>query len=162
MIETETEKQPSSSQSAGGEGAKSTEVVQRGSEPLSSDRGRTTIADSVVSKIAGIAVREVAGVYDVGGGASRAVGSVTQRVGIGDSRTQGVSVEVGEREAAADVKVVVEYGESIPRVAKEIRDNVVRRVEGMTGLSVTEVNVEINDMHFPGDDEEDSDSSRVQ
>ena len=38
----------------------------------------------------------------------------------------------------------------------------VRRVEGMTGLSVTEVNVEINDMHFPGDDEEDSDSSRVQ
>jgi len=60
------------------------------------------------------------------------------------------------------VKVVVEYGESIPRVAKEIRDNVVRRVEGMTGLSVTEVNVEINDMHFPGDDEEDSDSSRVQ
>ncbi len=100
MIETETEKQPSSSQSAGGEGAKSNEVVQRGSEPLSSDRGRTTIADSVVSKIAGIAVREVAGVYDVGGGASRAVGSVTQRVGIGDSRTQGVSVEVGEREAA--------------------------------------------------------------
>lgn len=161
MIETETEKQPSSSQSAG-EGAKSTEVAQRGSEPLSSDRGRTTIADSVVSKIAGIAVREVAGVYDVGGGASRAVGSVTQRVGIGDSRTQGVSVEVGEREAAADVKVVVEYGESIPRVAKEIRDNVVRRVEGMTGLSVTEVNVEINDMHFPGDEDEDSDSSRVQ
>lgn len=157
----ETEKQSASSQSAG-EGAKSTEVAQRGSEPLSSDRGSTTIADSVVSKIAGIAVREVAGVYDVGGGAGRAVGSVTQRVGIGDSRTQGVSVEVGEREAAADVKVVVEYGESIPRVAKEIRDNVVRRVEGMTGLSVTEVNVEINDMHFPGDEDEDSDSSRVQ
>jgi len=60
------------------------------------------------------------------------------------------------------VKVVVEYGESIPRVAKEIRDNVVRRVEGMTGLSVTEVNVEINDMHFPGDDKEDSDPARVQ
>lgn len=156
----ETEKQPASTPTAD-EGSQSTEVTRRGSEPLSSDHGKTTIADSVVNKIAGIAVREVAGVYDVGGGASRAVGSVAQRVGIGDSRTQGVSVEVGEREAAADIKVVIEYGESIPRVANEIRDNVVRRVEAMTGLTVTEVNVEVNDMHFPGDEEEDSDSSRV-
>jgi len=44
----------------------------------------------------------------------------------------------------------------VPRVAKEIRDNVIRRVEGMTGLTVTEVNVEVNDMHFPGDDQDDS------
>ncbi len=161
MPETETEKQPASTPTAD-EGSQSTEVTRRGGEPLSSDHGKTTIADSVVNKIAGIAVREVAGVYDVGGGASRAVGSVAQRVGIGDSRTQGVSVEVGEREVAADIKVVIEYGESIPRVANGIRANVVRRVEGMTGLTVTEVNVEINDMHFPGDEEEDSDSSRVQ
>jgi len=142
--------QQSSSSQAPREGA------QQGSGPLSSDRGKTTITDSVVTKIVGIAVREVAGVHALGGGASRAVGSVTQLVGIGDPRTQGVSVEVGEREAAADVKVVIDYGESVPRVAKEIRDNVIRRVEGMTGLTVTEVNVEVNDMHFPGDDQDDS------
>ncbi len=157
----ETERQSSSSQPAG-DGAQSTEVTRQGGEPLSSDRGKTSIADSVVTKIAGIAVREVAGVHALGGGASRAVGSVTHRVGIGDSRTQGVSLEVGERQAAADVKVVIDYGESIPRVAGEIRDNVVRRVEAMTGLTVTEVNVEVNDMHFPGEEQDDSESPRVQ
>ena len=91
--------------------------------------------------------------YDLGGSVSRAVGSVTQRVGIGDERTQGLSVEVGEREAAVDLTVVVEYGESIPKVSQAIRDNVIRRIEGITGLSVTEVNVAVNDLYFPGDEE---------
>ncbi|MGI8749752.1 MAG: Asp23/Gls24 family envelope stress response protein [Thermoleophilaceae bacterium] len=123
-----------------------------GTGPLDSGRGTTAIDDAVVTKVAGIAAREVRGVFELGGGAARAFGNVTQRVGIGDDRTQGVSVEVGETEAAIDLTVVVEYGESIPQVAEQIRDNVVTRVEGITGLSVTEVNVAVNDLHFPGDD----------
>jgi uncharacterized alkaline shock family protein YloU len=121
--------------------------------PLSSERGNTTIADTVVTKVASIAAREVRGVHELGGGVSRAVGSVTQLVGIGDERTQGLSVEVGEREAAVDLTVVVEYGESIPRIAQAIRENVIKRIEGITGLSVTEVNVTVNDLYFPGDEE---------
>ena len=121
--------------------------------PLSSERGNTTIADVVVTKVASIAAREVRGVHELGGGVSRAVGSVTQLVGIGDERTQGVSVEVGEREAAVDLTVVVEYGESIPRISQAIRENVIKRIEGITGLSVTEVNVTVNDLYFPGDEE---------
>src|SRR5512142_1258751 len=93
-----------------------------GQPTLRSARGSTHIAAAVVSKVAGIAAREVRGVHSLGGGAARAVGSLTQRVGIGDERSQGVSVEVGEREAAVDLTVVVEYGESIPRVANELRD----------------------------------------
>ena len=46
---------------------------------------------------------------------------------------QGVGVEVGEREAAVDLTVVVEYGESIPRIADALRENITRRIEGMTG-----------------------------
>ena len=121
--------------------------------PLSSERGNTTIADTVVTKVASIAAREVRGVHELGGGVSRAVGSVTQRVGISDERTQGLSVEVGEREAAVDLTVVVEYGESIPRISQAIRENVIKRIEGITGLSVTEVNVTVNDLYFPGDEE---------
>jgi uncharacterized alkaline shock family protein YloU len=121
--------------------------------PLQTERGNTTIADAVVTKVASIAAREVRGVHSLGGGMSRTLGSVTQRVGIGDERSQGVSVEVGEREAAIDLTVVVEYGESVPQVSQAIRDNVVKRIEGITGLSVTEVNVAINDLYFPGDDE---------
>ncbi len=124
-----------------------------GDTPLESSRGNTTIADSVVTKVAGIAAREVPGVYDLGGGAARAIGTVSDRVGIGDGRSQGVSVEVGEKEAAVDLTVVVEYGESIPQVAQQIRENTINRIEGTTGLSVTEVNVAVTDLHFPGDDE---------
>jgi uncharacterized alkaline shock family protein YloU len=120
--------------------------------PLHTERGNTTISDAVVTKVAGIAAREVRGVHDLGGGVSRAVGSVTQRVGIGDERSQGVSVEVGEREAAVDVTLIIEFGESIPQVSQGVRDNVIKRIEGITGLSVTEVNVAVNDLYFPGDE----------
>ena len=120
--------------------------------PLQTERGNTTIADAVVTKVAGIAAREVRGVHDLGGGVSRALGSVTQRVGIGDERSQGVSVEVGEREAAVDLTITIDYGESIPQVSQGVRDNVVKRIEGITGLSVTEVNVMVNDLYFPGDE----------
>ena len=129
---------------------------------LQTEKGSTTIADVVVTKVASIATREVGGVYELGGGTARAVGSLTQRVGIGDQRTQGVSVEVGEKEAAVDITIVVEYGESIPKLSQEIRDNVTRRIEGITGLAVTEVNVTVNDLHFPGDDQPDDEPSRVQ
>jgi uncharacterized alkaline shock family protein YloU len=121
---------------------------------LQTGRGTTTIADAVVSKVAGIAAREVRGVHSMGGGASRALGGVTSRMGLGDERSQGVSVEVGEREAAIDITIVVEYGESIPQVSNQVRENVVRRIEAITGLSVTEVNVTVNDLYFPGDEVE--------
>jgi len=123
--------------------------------PLQSEGGRTEIADAVVTKIAGIAAREVSGVYALGGGTSRRIGSMTQAVGIGDERSQGVSVEVGEKQAAVDLVIVTEYGESIPRVAEAIRSTVSERIEGITGLSVTEVNISVNDLHFAGDDQPD-------
>ena len=69
-------------------------------EELQSSQGQTSIADGVVTKVAGLAAGEVAGVHELGGAASRAVGGLTQKVGLGDSRSQGVSVEVGDKEAA--------------------------------------------------------------
>jgi uncharacterized alkaline shock family protein YloU len=121
-------------------------------EALQSERGSTSLADVVVTKVASIATREVPGVHELGGGVARAVGSLTQRAGVGDPRTQGVSVEVGQREAAVDLTLVIEYGESIPQVSEAVRANVIKRVEGITGLSVTEVNISVNDLYFPGDE----------
>lgn len=123
--------------------------------------GSTVIAEAVVTKVAGIAAREVPGVHDLGGGTTRAIGSVTQRVGLGDERTQGVSVEVGETEAAVDLTLVIDYGESIPRVADAIRDNITKRIEGITGLKVTEVNITVNDLYFPGDEQPADEEPRV-
>lgn len=126
-----------------------------GGTALATEQGRTAIDDTVVAKVAGMAAREVPGVHELGAGAARAMGAVTQAVGIADVRSQGVSVEVGERQAAADLTVVIEYGESIPKVSHQVRENVIRRVEGICGLEVTEVNIAVNDLHFPGDDQPD-------
>src|SRR5690348_14178712 len=136
-------------QQQSGQGAGS---LTRGGGMLESERGSTTLADVVVTKVASIAAREVPGVHELGGGVARAVGSLTQRAGVGDQRTQGVSVEVGQRQAAVDLTLVIEYGESIPQVSEEVRANVIKRVEGITGLSVTEVNIAVNDLYFPGDE----------
>jgi uncharacterized alkaline shock family protein YloU len=121
---------------------------------LTTEQGKTTIADSVVAKIAGIAAREVAGVHDLSAqGAGAMLSGLTQRVTGGDQRGQGVSVEVGEREAAVDLRVVMNYGVSIPQVAEAIRQNVISRIQAMTGLAVKEVNIDVGDLYFPEDEQ---------
>jgi len=132
----------------------------RGGE-LVTDKGKTSIADSVVSKIAGIAAREVSGVHAMGTGPTRAFGAVRDRLpGTGSSPAQGVKVEVGERQAAIDLDLVVDYGVSIVDVSQAVRQNVIRQVERMTGLEVTEVNVAIDDIWLG--EEEESEEPRVQ
>jgi uncharacterized alkaline shock family protein YloU len=122
-------------------------------EPTQDELGKTTIGEGVVTKVAGLAAREVEGVHDLGGGTARAVGSVTQKVGLGDAFNQGVSVESGAKEAAIDVTLVIDYGESIPRIADAVRSQVIKRVEFITGLRVLEVNITVNDLYFPGADD---------
>ncbi|MBF6127632.1 Asp23/Gls24 family envelope stress response protein [Nocardia brasiliensis] len=130
---------------------------------LASDQGTTTIADIVVQKVAGLAAREVRGVHDLGGGAARAFGAIRDRIpGASASIGQGVSVEVGETQAAVDLELVVEYGVAIAELARAVRRNVITAIEQMTGLIVVEVNINVNDVFIPGDDEEPVPSSRVQ
>jgi uncharacterized alkaline shock family protein YloU len=125
--------------------------------------GKTTIASVVVQKVAGIAAREVSGVYSLGGGGvSRAFGAIKERIpGSGTVSTTGVSVEVGEKQTAVDLDVVVEYGARIVDVARAVRRNVITTVEQITGLEVIEVNIAVNDIHLPEDDGE-GENSRVE
>ena len=137
-------------------------TTQQPETALVTSQGRTTIADTVVEKIAGLAAREVNGVHKLGGGAARAFGAVRERIpGARASLGQGVSVEVGERQAAVDLDVVVEYGVQIGDVTKAIRRNVINSIERMTALEVTEVNIAVGDVHIEGDDDEPKES-RVQ
>ena len=130
---------------------------------LTTSHGKTTIADTVVSKIAGLSAREVHGVYDLGGGAQRIVGQLRERIpGATVNHGQGVSVEVGEKQAAIDIDIVAEYGVAITDLASGIRRNVIAAIEKMTGLEVTEVNITVNDVHVEDDSDDDTstDSSR--
>lgn len=131
-----------------------------GSSPSPADlvtpQGKTTIADSVVAKIAGMAAREVAGVHEMGKGAARAFGALKEKLPVGSSEpsvTQGVTVEVGERQAAVELDLVCEYGVPIVDVAQAVRRNVIQRLQTMTGLEVTEVNITVDDI-WMGDDEQ--------
>lgn len=124
--------------------------------------GKTTIEDAVVAKIAGIAAREVSGVYALGGGAARMVGAIRDALNTTDL-SQGISVEVGETQVAVDVTIVAEYPVSLQKVADDVRTAIHRAMIELVGMDVAEVNVTVNDVHIPSDDEGDgAQEARVQ
>lgn len=122
------------------------------SSPLVTEHGHTTVEETVVQKLAGLAAREVPGVYAMGNAARRTFDAISER--IPGSRTQvggGVSVEKGDRQTAVDLTIIVDYGAAIVEVAENIRRNVIRAVEHGTGLEVVEVNITVADVHWPED-----------
>jgi uncharacterized alkaline shock family protein YloU len=127
---------------------------------LDTGQGKTVIADGVVAKIASVAAREVEGVHElVPLGAGATIAGFAGRLARTDQRASGVSVEVGKREAAVDLNMTVDYGVNILQVAAAVRQNVMDRVQAMTGLIVKEVNINAADLYFP---EEQPAQARVQ
>jgi uncharacterized alkaline shock family protein YloU len=126
-------------------------MTEQQESPLRTERGITTLQDGVVSKVVGIAAQEVDGVR-MGSPTFQTAGDLLGSItggGSDGSLSRGVSVEVGEVEAAADLTMTVEYGRTIHRIAEEVRRNVMRRVESLLGLRVTEVNITVSDVYFP-------------
>ena len=130
---------------------------------LATGEGQITVAENVVQKIAGKACREVAGVHAMGTSGSRAFGAIRERIpgSSGPSFGQGVGVEVGEAEAAIDLDIVVEYGVGIVELGRSIQRNVKQAVERMTGLRVVEVNIAVDDVYLPDDNDQPAAPSRV-
>ena len=127
--------------------------VPAGASVLVGDDGRTIVHNQVVAKIAGLAVREIGGVQRlVPYGTGQSVTSFAKTITRSDMHDLGVHVEVGQKEAAVDVRIITEYGASIPAVADAIRRNVADRIESMTGLKVVEVNIDVMDLYFPEDE----------
>ena len=125
---------------------------QRNDSPLLSERGVTTISDTVVSSLAGMAAQEVDGVH-MGGGASRTAGGVLGSITGSESKTSGISVEVGRTEVAIDLKMGIEYNKNILETVEEVRRRITDRVESTTGLRVKELNATITDITFPEKEE---------
>jgi len=123
--------------------------------------GTTTINDSVVAKVVGLAASAVPGVHALGGGAARAIGAIRGALNQKDI-SQGVSVEVGETQVAADVSLVAEYPVSLQQVADDVRTAIIDAIESLVGLQVTEVNITVNDVFIPSEDDDAQTESRVQ
>lgn len=119
------------------------------------DMGTIQIAPEVIEIIAGLATVEVEGVAGMSGGISSGIAELLGRKNL----SKGVKVEVGQREAAIDVSIIVEYGRRITEIASEVQHGVKRSIETMTGLNVVEVNVHVHDVLFkPADKIEEEDA----
>ncbi len=158
---------PSAGRPSSGEATTPSSLERSGSgvdgAALQTDRGLTRIASSVVAKIAGMATREIPGVQAMGKSLTRTFGSLRARVpGGSQATTQGVTVEVGERQAAVDIDIVAYYGQSIVETAEAIRHNVIEKIEAMTGLEVVEVNISVDDLFIESDGADSSQGSRVE
>lgn len=111
----------------------------------STEYGSVKISNDVVAIIAGVAATEVKGVAGMSGGIT---GGITEMLGM-KNLSKGVKVEVGDKETAIDLFIIVEYGSNITEVGKEVQENVKASVETMTGLNVVEVNVSIQGVNIP-------------
>ncbi|PYI54404.1 Asp23/Gls24 family envelope stress response protein [Paenibacillus flagellatus] len=114
--------------------------------------GMIRISDDVVATIAGLAALETPGVAAMSGGISE---GLAKRLS-GKNVQKGVSVEVGQLEAAIDLRVIVNYGSKIQEVCRSLQENVKEAVENMTGLNVVEVNVKVEGVAFREEEAEET------
>jgi uncharacterized alkaline shock family protein YloU len=122
----------------------------RNNATLPSERGTTTIANEVVEKIAGIAAREVPGVYDLGGDTARVLTAVRERFGLGEeSKAQGVKVRLEGTQADLSITLVIEYGFVVSSICDTVREKAISSVETLLGLDVTNVDILVDDVGQP-------------
>lgn len=120
------------------------DVTNKDIEEVTNELGMVKVTEEVVAIIAGIAASDVAGVFSMSGGIA---GGIAEALGR-KTMSKGVKVEVGEKEAAIDLYVIIEYGARIPEVAWNIQEKVKDAVETMTGLNVIEVNIHIQGVNI--------------
>jgi uncharacterized alkaline shock family protein YloU len=134
----------------------------RNNATLAAARGKTTIGNEVVEKIAGIAAREVPGVFDLGGDVARVLSAVKEKLRLGEeSAAQGVSVKLEGKAAEISITIVIEFGFQVFSVTEKVREKVISSVENLLGLEVTGVDVTVDDVHVPDDGAASADAERA-
>lgn len=107
--------------------------------------GRINIAGDVISIIAGLAAVETPGIAALSGGFA---GGPEEAVAM-KSLSKGIKIDRADGVVSIDLYIVMDYGVRIPEVSWNVQENVKKRVEYMTGLSVNEVNIHIQGINMP-------------
>lgn len=114
--------------------------------------GELKLDESVVARIAAMAVRNVEGLHSLG---------KSRLWGFGDKTGRGVGVEVGQKQVALDLEAVIEYGYDIKKVARTVRQTIADAMESMAGREVVEINIHVIDIKLP-EEEKPEKKSRVE
>lgn len=118
--------------------------------------GTVKITNDVVAIIAGVAATEVKGVVGMGGGIT---GGLSEMLGM-KNLSKGVKVEVTGNNASIEMQIVIEYGYKLAEVGKEVQENVKASVENMTGLNITEININIQGISMPKEEKEENEKEQ--
>lgn len=130
-----------------GQSAADTPPSTSGGQPALVDpeqRGRLTVADRVVEKVAGHAVSLVA---DAAAAPRRVLG-----VNIGEARPDeaaSVQAEVQDDIASVQATIAVRWPRPVQAVADEVRERIRSEVSSITGVRVDHVDVEVVSMTLP-------------
>ncbi|PQE67113.1 Asp23/Gls24 family envelope stress response protein [Enterococcus faecium] len=125
------------------------------SEQEDSMRGELNYEDKVVQKIIGIAIEQVDGLLSANGGFfSNVAGKLVNT----DNVTAGIETEVGKKQVAVDMDVIVEYGKDIEKIFEEMQEIIGKEVKNMTHLEVIEVNANVVDIKTKEEFEKDQET----
>ncbi|MDD4334969.1 MAG: Asp23/Gls24 family envelope stress response protein [Desulfotomaculaceae bacterium] len=122
---------------------------------MEKEQGTIKISEDVVTTIVGLAAAEVSGVAGMSGGIT---GELVEKLGR-KNISKGIKADMGENEVTIDINVIVEYGVNIHVVAVELQNSIRNAIENMTGLSVVNVNVNIQGLSFGSDNKEETEQA---
>ena len=117
--------------------------------------GSLTYDDKVIQKIIGIALEHVDGLLTVDGGF---FSNIAEKLVNTDNVTAGINTEVGKKQVAVDLDIVVEYDRNIPEIADQVKEVIQKEVTTMTQLEVIEVNINVVDVKTIAEYEEEQET----
>lgn len=110
--------------------------------------GTVSFATDVVATIAGLATTEVEGVAAMINNGNMGLVDMLRKNQGNRPLTRGVKVDINGNQVTVHINVTVDYGSPVPKVAREIQDNVKKAIETMTGLEVPEINIYVQGISF--------------
>ncbi len=113
---------------------------------IKNDLGRIIIADQVIAVLAREAALHTEGIVSMDDRYSHGISSV-----ISDEAAEGVHVSVKDDMVVLDLHVCVKYGMRIPAIALQLQKLVKENIYSHTGINVSEVNINIEQVIFVSD-----------
>lgn len=106
--------------------------------------GTIHIADEVLAVVAASAALEVEGVSSLAANLSSDLAELMGK----KVYSKGVRLSVANGQVMVEISILIQYGYSIPDVAKKVQDAVMAAVTNTSGMEVSRVNIQVAGISF--------------